>query len=268
MDKGETMRKVSLVLSSYKRPELLDIGLASILRNKPDFDFEIIVVNDGIHDNTAKVCQKYSRVLNMKYIFSGHRNLDGVMKHRVSGFALNIGIQQATGDIVVLSCPEIYHINKALQITVDGLVKNPDTMSVPELMYFDQDKAMTDILLGCGEEKIDYSLLSQDDEYNRAHIQMPYLMGIYKHHIMEMGGFDEDFTGYAGEDNDFVDRLKLKGLKHLRTDARIIHLYHGGTGDGYAHHENPAWVHNWNLLQSRKGILKRNEGRKWGKVDG
>ena len=266
--------KVSILLSSFNRPHLLRLGLASIKKFKPKFDYEILVLNDYLEDETRAVCDVFGDSLNIRYIFTGQRNSSGNIKKRVSGLTLNVGIKQSAGDIIVLSCPEIFHLNSGLDMIVEKLVQNPMGMVIPGLMYFDQKGLLTKKLCelvsvegicGCS---IDYSLLSQNEEYNKAHVQMPYLMALYKHHLMEIGGYDEDLTGYAGEDNDLVDRLILKGLNHVRTDARIIHLWHEGTGDGYAHWENPAWVHNWNILQARKGILVRNIGKKWGTIDG
>jgi GT2 family glycosyltransferase len=219
------------------------------------------------------VCDQFrEKGLNIKYIFSGQRNLDGVIKSRVSGFALNIGIKQSTGDIIVLSCPEIYHLNNALDTIVRTLIPNPKSMVIPDLLYFDKTSEVTNYLVGLNNDQLKNPVIDTTKlvggDYGRCHVEMNFLMAIYKNEIIEMGGFDEDFTGYAGEDNDFIERLKLKGLLHFRTPASAVHLYHGGHGDGNTHYENPAWVHNWNLLQSRRGTLIRNVGREWGRVNG
>jgi GT2 family glycosyltransferase len=93
-------------------------------------------------------------------------------------------------------------------------------------------------------------------------------MGMYKKEFMDINGYDEDFIGYAGDDNDFVDRLSLNGLTLIHTDAKIIHLYHGGHNvhPGF-HYDNPQWVYNYKLWQERKGIIKRNTNREWGKLE-
>ena len=60
--------KVSILLPSFKRPELLNLGLASLLHFKPTIDFEIIVLNDGIIDETENICKQYKESLNIRYI--------------------------------------------------------------------------------------------------------------------------------------------------------------------------------------------------------
>jgi len=264
--------KISIILSSYKRPHLLRLGLSSMVRFRPNIaEHEILVLNDGIPDETENVCKYYSDKLNIRYIFTGKRNLDGIMKKRVSGHTLNIGIKRATGDIIILSNPEIYHLNNAVDILIHYLIHAPKSMVIPNFIYFDRIGTVTSELNALNDEQLMYPYIKTDllvgGLFGEGHCAMPYLMAIYRHEIMTIGGYDEDFTGYAGEDNDFVDRLKLNGVKHLRTPAMAIHLYHEGTGDGSAHWDNPAWVHNYTLLQNRRGILVRNVGREWGKLD-
>ena len=46
-----------------------------------------------------------------------------------------------------------------------------------------------------------------------------------------LGGFDERFTGYGGEDTDFAERARLAGLPVWWTgDATAFHQDHGGGG--------------------------------------
>ena len=264
--------KISIILPSYKRAHLLRLGLSSMVRFKPSIaKYEILVLNDGIPDETENICKHYSDRLDIKYIFTGKRNLDGVMKKRVPSRTLNIGIKQATGDIVILSSPEVYHLNNAVDILVHHLMLAPKSMIIPNFLYFDQAGTVTNELVALSDEQLTCPHIKENllvsGGFGHGHVVMPYLMALYRNEIMFIGGYDEDFTGYAADDNDFVDRLKLNGLRHVRTTAQAIHLYHEGTGDGAAHWENPAWVYNYNLYQSRKNILIRNVDKEWGKLD-
>ena len=63
-----------------------------------------------------------------------------------------------------------------------------------------------------------------------------------------------------------INRLKLKGCEHHRTDAEIVHLYHGKRCNGGMEWENPKWAYNRNLLIERKDILVRNKNKEWGKL--
>lgn len=255
------MLNATLLLPAFKRAKLLELGLYSIQKNKPCYNLEIIVLNDGIEDDTEEVCKKFPD-LNVRYIFTGMRNTP-IIKKRPPSFALNIGIKEATGDAIILSCPEVFHLNNAFNIVLSKLEQNIDSLVIPDFLYFDQNQITTNRLLEDKTTQIDVSTLV-GKPFGACHVEMPFLMALYKYHVIEIGGYDEDMTGYAGEDCDLMERLKQKGLTYLRTDAEAIHLWHEGTNDGTAHWDNPAWVHNYNILTSRRGVINRNVGREWG----
>lgn len=91
------MAKVSILITTFLRPHLLKWNLISLARQNIGFNFETIVLNDGLPDETEELCREYEEKLNLKYIFTGHRNLSGDMIYRVPGFALNIGAKQTGG---------------------------------------------------------------------------------------------------------------------------------------------------------------------------
>jgi predicted glycosyltransferase involved in capsule biosynthesis len=82
---------------------------------------------------------------------------------------------------------------------------------------------------------------------------------------IDIGGYDEDFTGQAFDDDDFVTRLQDHGCKYRRTKARCVHLYHTRSGPGRSRklHE-----YNRKLFNARRGIIVRNVGREWGVLKG
>jgi len=257
------MIKVSLVLASFNRAHLLDLGLGSIAKYKVQFPLEIVVVNDGLNDDTEEVCKKYKDVFDIKYIFSGHRNRD-IAERRSPVFANNIGVKSATGDIIVLSNPEIYHLNECLNIIIPPLINNPKFLTIPEFMYFDGTGEFTRHI-GIGYNDALLSLLTVGETGKDA-VQMPFLMGMWKKEFMGIGGYDEDFVGYAADDNDLVDRLKLNRCTHFRALTRIVHLYHGNSHDSYMHWDNPDQVYNKKIYDVKKGQLVRNVDRRWGEL--
>ena len=268
---GKNRMKVSILLPAFKRPALLNLGLSSYVNNIPTYDYEILVLNDGIPDETESVCEKYKNLgLNVRYIFTGQRNLDGVIKSRVPGFALNIGFKQATGELITLSCPEVFHLNNAIDLNVKRYLESPrSTMVIPSMVYFDQTNVTTSKLLqssNLNNEEININQL-MGGNFGFCHSEMPYLFTTAKQNFIDIGGYDEDFIGYAGEDSDIIARLKLTGLGYRRSGAEVIHLFHEGTNDGGYHWDNPRWVHNWNLLNERKDIIIRNAGREWGVLE-
>ena len=49
---------------------------------------------------------------------------------------------------------------------------------------------------------------------------------IHRNTFNEAGGFDDNFTGYGGEDTDFAERFTNKGCKLVMCDAEVLHQYH------------------------------------------
>lgn len=268
---GKVM-KISLIIASYLRPHLLDLGLWSLSQQKINYDLEIIICNDGIEDATQSVCEKYKTELNIKYIFTGQRNVQE-KKHRVAGFALNIGVKQSIGDIIILSCAEIFHLNSTINQIIDPLLINKKLLTTPAVMYFDDTGEGVNYL----SKKLTLILpmellikLQQNTECKNA-TKMPFFMGMHKEEFINIGGYDEDFIGYAGDDNDLIFRLlyndrKKQGLKYYFTQSQIIHLYHGERCDSKMHQENPDWLYNFNLFENKRErkIIIRNQNKEWG----
>ena len=97
-------KKVSVLIPSFRRADLLVYGLRSLTSQKLDREAEVIVLNDGLaEDATQSICETFG----VKYIFTGHRNYPET-KWRCPGVAINIGVKQATGDVILLTVPEIY----------------------------------------------------------------------------------------------------------------------------------------------------------------
>lgn len=258
---------VSLIMSSFKRALLLDFGLWSIANQSINYDLEIIICNDGIHDNTESICKKYSKNLNIKYIFTGQRNING-LKSRIPGFALNIGVKQSQGEIIILSCPEIFHLNNSINLLITPLLNNNKLLSIPREIYFDDNGNTLNYLIKNKTINLPKNLLDEinkNPECKQA-VQMPFFLGLYKEEFIKIGGYDEDFIGYAGDDNDLMNRLKKSGLTYHKTDSKIIHLYHGQRCDSQTHWDNLEWVYNYKLFLERKNILIRNKDRKWGEL--
>jgi glycosyltransferase involved in cell wall biosynthesis len=261
--------KVSIIIPSFQRADLLKWNLFSLARQTIPFEFETIIVNDGVVDNTEALCKQYESKLKLKYIFSGHRNLGEEIQWRVPGFALNIGAQKATGEILVLSCAEMFHINDTIRILVTPILNNLKLLGIPIgkkdiegsfLKYLND----SELLLESQDMQSLFANIDNQFKMGALNIRLPFLMALSREQFFAIGGYDEDFTGVASEDVDFVERLLLNKCEFCSTDAKTIHLYHPRYWDvvGYG----PLFQHNNYLLNSRKGQIVRNINRGWGKL--
>jgi 2-polyprenyl-3-methyl-5-hydroxy-6-metoxy-1,4-benzoquinol methylase len=245
--------KTTMLVGAYQRDEQLDLTLASIARQSVK-DLEVLVLNDGLESpTTEQVARKYG----FTYVFTGQRNAGrSEPLWRIPGFAFNIGAKMAKGDVLVLTCAELYHVdNDCLEKLITPLVG--DSMRVCVANGKDDDMSYLRALKNGGPTDELFSRLKP------LRNELPFLMALYKSTYLVLGGYDEDFVGRCYDDDDFTDRLKRSGHKIIQTDARAVHLWHrrlsvptDGDGDRV--------MLNKRLFFERRGQIQRNTGREWG----
>ncbi len=253
------MSKVSMLITSFMRPHLLKWNLFSLARQDIRSELEIIVLNDGIPDETEAVCREYQDRLNLKYVFTGQRNQGQEIIYRVPAFALNIGARMASGDILIISCAEMFHINKTVDLLTAPLQYNPRLLATS--IGMDDDGTFLEYVI---RHHGNFDLEAYHRRYPRLNTKIPFLMAIHRNELFAIGGYDEDFVGFAYDDNDFVDRMLGNGCSYCLTQAKTIHLYHVRHDSGLE--RSPEYLYNQRLYHSRKGQIVRNIGREWGKI--
>lgn len=96
------MVRVSVIIATYNRVDLLYKALDSILlqKLKKDVSFEILVIDNASSDETAQMIRAISDLskVHVRYIHESKRG---------KGFALNRGIREAQGDILIFTDDDI-----------------------------------------------------------------------------------------------------------------------------------------------------------------
>lgn len=236
--------KTTLLITTYNRDRLLQIGLETIRREEhPNLD--IIVLNDGDVGNTENIALHYGA----RYMYTAINKTGW----RIPGFAFNIGAKNCDPktDILVLSCSEMYHVNNCLEILCRTVHKDPMALAIPE----GKDDHESRFLSNLGD-------MQKYAECRLLRTELPFLMALQYRHYMSIGGYDEDFTGASYDDDDLVDRLQAYGCHYIKTEAKCVHLYHDR--DTAAKHANGALERNKKLYLERKNQIVRNQNRKWG----
>lgn len=274
MSKRQNVKmRCSILIPCYLRPFYLHHQLVSIARqNLTGLEYEIAVLNDGIEDETAAVVEEWvGKGLNVTYTFTGQRNAAGVVENRVPGFALNIGIQQSSAAIIILCGVEVYHLGESVRPIIEASTADPDAMATPDRV-FDDDGTLWKCLNTGRPTDLDHSvdeMVARDSLRREAgdpfisNRYMPYFLAVRRERLLDIGGYDEDFTGIGVEDHDLVNRLMKTGCHYVFTTAQTVHLWHPNIRNSDIF-SNPAYLHNLRLFRSRKDMIERNVGRKWG----
>ncbi len=254
----------SILIPSFKRVELLKWGLYSLAKQESPYPFEVIVLNDGIEDGTKELCKEYSDRLNIRYIYTGHRNEEKTI-WRCPGFCLNIGVKRAKSNYIILTCPEIFHLDKfAVKKTIEKLQAKRKIMVKPVGFDDQKNEYLSHVIETNGEISSRFDL----NKMVELHTTLPFFLGFHKEEFTCIGGYDEDMIGWAYDDTDLIRRMQCYSIKYESIDSKIVHLYHPRHRQGIDENRK-MFLHNKNIYEQKmkSGVLYSNKGREWGVLD-
>jgi len=232
--------KTSIIICFYERLEYLKFCLDSI-RNQSEYFDEVIIGDDG----SGESCVRQIKNMIPDYDFP----IIHVSQPK-NGFrpaaARNNGIRHASGDyLIFLDCDFLVlpgairdHCNAAKPGRfVAGLCKYLDEERTARLFREKvSDNLLEDLYQSLPEEPIlkdhrrfirhriffKLGLASAEKQRLSSHFS------IYREDIERVNGYDENFVGWGGEDEDLAIRLAKSGLngKSIIQRARVLHLWH------------------------------------------
>lgn len=198
--------KYSIVIPTFNRADITRSSVYSILnlvKHREQSDYEIIIVNDGSNDDTKSYFERaakensYIRIVDTDKINSEYRN---------PGFARNSGIKAARGERVCFCDGDIIHLSDPLD-EMDKLLSNHG-----------DDVYVTGVHYRLFDNRLDGPRGVDSD--------MPHgsWLSVKRDVLVEIGGYDQRFKKYGNEDQDIVQRLRRRGLKHV-VGANIIAIH-------------------------------------------
>jgi GT2 family glycosyltransferase len=113
-DEEKNSPLVSIIIPTYNRASWLKGAIDSVL-NQTFRDFELIVVDDGSTDETEAIVDSYDDPV--KYFYQSNQGPSA---------ARNLGIKQATANLLAFLDSDDRWLKEKLQIQVDLMMKNPD----------------------------------------------------------------------------------------------------------------------------------------------
>ncbi|MCU4176724.1 glycosyltransferase family 2 protein [Carboxylicivirga sp. N1Y90] len=228
------MHTISLIISTYNRPDTLDLVLKSVLKQSV-MPKEVIIADDGSGNETKVLIDSYKDRFTIPLIHSWIED---------KGFRLaksrNEGIKKASGDFVIFIDGDI--------ILHRGFIKGYYThIQLGSYMMGSRvllPEEYTKELLDKKECKVNIWHKGIKNRFNGLSFPGLYKlvkgsqsptrsvkganMGFWKKDLLHVNGFDERFTGWGREDSDMAARMMHAGVRRINFKCISIcyHLYH------------------------------------------
>lgn len=234
--------KISVVVSTYNRPEALGCVLSSLL-HQDDPGYEVIVADDGSGPETAALVKSFVHQSSVPISHVWHEDLG----FRLAGIR-NLAVTRAAGDYVIFLDGDC--IVRRNFISEHRRIARTGQMVTGSRILL--SKSLTERILSDGLAAHRWSLLRWlvlriEGEVNRWVTLVPFPgvwwrpyrsfkarrirgcnLAAWRKDIETVNGFDEAFVGWGHEDLDFVARLWNAGIRRSSgaCAATVLHLWH------------------------------------------
>lgn len=206
---------ISVIVPAYNAAATLPACLSALRSQKGDHGgpVEVIVVNDGSRDETARLAQECgARVI--------HQTHQGI------GAARNLGVRQARGEVIAFTDADCAPASDWLD-EITRPFADPEVMGVKGVYATKQRGLVARFAQAEYEEKYDLMRGAERidfvDTYSAA-----YRRAVFAHNP----GFDPRFSR-SGEDIEFSYRLAESGCKLVFAPTAIVYHRHPNTLGGY-----------------------------------
>ncbi|HDP7719920.1 TPA: glycosyltransferase [Escherichia coli] len=222
---------LSIVIPTYNRAKILAITLACLCNQKTIYDYEVIVADDGSKENIEEIVREFESLLNIKYVrqkdygyqLCAVRNL-GLRAAKYNYVAIldcdmapnPLWVQSymellAVDDNVVLIGPRKY-IDTSKHTYLDFLSQKSLINEIPEIITNNQVAGKVE-----QNKSVDWRIehFKNTDNLRLCNTPFRFFSGgnvaFAKKWLFRAGWFDEEFTHWGGEDNEFGYRLYREG---------------------------------------------------------
>jgi len=261
-EKYHRSKKVSIVIPTYNRRELLKKTLISLFnQNYPKDKYEIIVVDDGSNDDTEEMIKSLKPTCNFKYFYWPRKEEFklGEPKNRVA-VARNIGIENSEGEIIVfVDSDMILHPNCIREhVKIHEKYDRVVVIGYRYLLFKNNPKNWFELLLKgksnltTMDDKRELSYFKCNDDLSKLPDAWTELYSnnasVKKNHLIDVGMFDKNMINklWGFEDYELGYRLQKNGFKFILNRKAI----------GYHQYHLPEYVNIHGMMLAKKSNLK------------
>lgn len=217
-----TLPFVSVAVATYRRPEHLRTCLESlVVQDYAADDFEIVVVDDGTGDETARVVRDVEQhaAPDVRYVRQAHGGINR---------ARNLAIATARGDPICFVDDDQAMPPSWLPAIVAGVARFPGAACVGGPMRLRLEGRPPRM---CGGEPLGESELDLGPDAHLVDYVWGGNMAVRRDAIAEVGPFREDLELLGGTESEWLERVRAAGrdvvyvpdawVWHRRTQAEL-----------------------------------------------
>ncbi|HAH70397.1 MAG TPA: glycosyl transferase family 2 [Succinivibrionaceae bacterium] len=265
------MMKISVIISTYNRPDALQLILQA-LNDQTDKNFEVIVGDDGSRSDTTLMIRNMQKICNYKIVHAFQED-QGFRLSRVRNLAASL----SSGEYLIFLDGDC--IPRTSFVKVHRMLAQKNCIVAGNRILLSE--SFTRQILLHGIKIWHYSVLDWVKAYlkhdiKRLHpfITFPYFhylrllhnswkkvrgcnFALFKDDFFKVNGCDSGFEGWGYEDSDLAVRLIHAGIKVKsgRYATAVLHLWH-------KENDRTNQEHNLKKLQDRinSKIIKAADG--------
>ena len=238
-------KSVSIIVPAYNEEIAIGKCLEGIIRQDFRGEMEIIVVNDGSTDRTVEIASKYPvKLIDLK-------------TNRGKANALNTGIKNAKGDILIFSDSDSHMASNAVTTLVRRLEESEDIHAVAGNVFIDDTDGKTSFLKYF--QMIEYRTEQEINRYLQSLtgkvLVCPGPLFAVKREVTEEVQFS-DLS--VIEDADFTIEILKKSLKVVREPEAKVYTNAPDSLEKWFSQRKRWWYGNLQLWKMHKHWAKRN----------
>lgn len=264
----------SLLLTIYNRKHLFKRTLLGYKRFGFNPDVELVMVDDvstdGLTDLIPLAREVFARVVHV--VMDKKTSIIPVYFNNPA-LGLNIGVKKCSAPLIIKTDPECYPLENNLQYAKDYMVGGRRAVLYGRAVFgsewmngqWDQNPSF----LPNNEQELSnkYPGAIERVVVGATAVRGPwwFIAAFHRQHFIEIGGIDEQFLlGFAGEDDDWAERMQRGGFNREWDDRMsVLHQYHTPPqtkADPRKHEDNKN-----RLVASRvSGRVLANQNHDWG----
>lgn len=215
--------KYSILMPYYRKSMLHNTFVSFLHHYNGREDYEVIIIEDHKnisekeeHEALLDIVSYFSLQINIKHIETNFKDCHAPCR------LFNMGAKKASGDFLVLTNPECFHLTNVLEGFDLELSKNPNMYVIAACVNASYNGIVDKF------EDFKYKMITWYQHSKHRNRKLHFCSVISKKLYDKIGGFDERYaSGFGREDLDFFRTIVTSNIIFVtKDDIIVVHMRH------------------------------------------